>query len=192
MGEEKAVAEASQPKQKSAKSSHPLEPDVVIDLRNRIRELFPVYGRRNTMLTVAKEFGVSERTAYTHISKVIYEDFKDVDKGNVISEILSGFEFRKRQLWRLYLDEEGTYKDKDGKDVKKKPNKVIQLGALKQLNEEDRTKVALLQELGQIEMPTERLEHSGEFYIGNVLNKIQDRINRRKVRVRELEHHETV
>ena len=85
------------------------------------------------------------------------------------------------------MDEEGMIKGADGKEVKKKPNKVVQLAALRQLNEEDRTKVALLQELGQIEMPTERLEHSGEFYIGNILNKIQDRIKRRRLRISDID-----
>lgn len=143
-------------------------------LKEEIRRNYLTKTKTEIVRHLVEKYNTPQRTAYNYIDKVIKEDIQNINRENVLEEVLSSKAFRKRQIlgiWQRMNDRETKAqklydvemkKDKDKRDRSKmhliEYSPMVRLALLRQLAEEDKTAVNILQELSYIEKPKEKFE----------------------------------
>ena len=143
-------------------------------IKEEIRRNFLTRTKTEIVRLLMEKHKIPQRTCYKYIDKTIKEDLKDVNRENMLSEVLASKMFRKRQLlllWQRMLDKEKkseVERELELKKPKKERDKsklhiveyspMIKVQLLRQLADEDKTAINLLQELSYIEKPKEKLE----------------------------------
>lgn len=145
-----------------------------IEVKDEIRKLFATHSKGGIVEVLVEKFDIQKRTAYNYIGKTVKEDLKDINKENLVMEIIHNRHFRKLQLLTLYHNE--FKKEKDSIEVMRlevlKPKReqdrsklrpyvsspVVKAHILTKLADEDKLIVDLLQQTSIIRKPVERQE----------------------------------
>lgn len=143
-------------------------------MKEEIRRSFLTRTKSEIVLLLKDKFKIAKATAYKYIDKVIKEDIQDIDRQNVLSEVLASKAFRKRQLlliWQKMIDREKESERIRDEEMRKPPEErdrsrlqiveyspLVKARILEQLANEDKTAISLLQELSFIEKPKDKIE----------------------------------
>jgi hypothetical protein len=183
---EEVAQEAEVQKAQKKKIPLALPIDIQRAIKEDVRDGYGARGKHQIVLTLMSKYQIAQRTAYDYIDRTILEDEKDLDKRNVLMEIMADRKFRKRLLMTRIsrmLNKEATTANTDRPYT---ASDMVLLALIRQLAEEDKGIISMLQELAYIQKPLERTEVTGEFWMGNILAKIQENINRSEIYIKKV------
>ena len=147
-------------------SSLPIE--IQIQIKEDIRREFATSPKMQIIRNLMAKYKLPQTTSWKYVQRVIAEDLRELNKENIVMEIVSDRNFRKRQLLGLYTktihQEEATKNvcERTCKEAHKHirqsyDGSMYKAMVLRQLADEDKLIVDLLQQLSIIMKPTERI-----------------------------------
>ena len=148
--------------------------DTQLSIKEDIRKEFATSTKIQIARNLIAKYKIAQTTAWKYMNRVIHEDLRELNKKNIVMEIVSDRIFRKRQLLGLYTRaiqrEEATKNLCEPRcPIKNEPDgirhkhithtydgSIYKMMVLRQLADEDKLIVDLLQQLSIITKPTER------------------------------------